>query len=108
MNEPQAGGVAMFLKAILLALGCLLAWLVLLPLLVIGGGVALFAYAIFAEFGASFLGHTGTTVDATAAREIARRMCSGYGVQARNMRRHPAPKDFDVLNGVTGPTSTSS
>jgi hypothetical protein len=98
----------MFLKAILLALGCLLAWLVLLPLLVIGGGAALFAYAIFAEFGAMFLGNTGTTVDPAAAREIARRMCGGYGVQARNLRRHPAPKDFDALNGVIGPTSTSS
>jgi hypothetical protein len=106
MNEPR--GAAMFLKTFLLSLGCVLAWLVLLPLLFIGGGVALFAQAIFAEFGALFLGNTGTTVDATAAREIARRMCGGYGVQARNMRRHPAPKDFDVLNGVAGPTSTSS
>ena len=99
----------MFLKTILLSLGCLLAWFVLLPLLVIGGGVALFTHAIFAEFCASFLGNTGTTVDTTAAREIARRMCGGYGVQARTMmRRRPAPKDFDALNGVVGPTSTSS
>jgi hypothetical protein len=98
----------MFLKAILLSLGCLLAWLVLLPLLVIGGGVALFAYALFAEVGASLLGNGGTTVDAKAAREIARRMCGGYGVRARSLRLHPAPKDFDALNGAIGPTSTSS
>jgi hypothetical protein len=82
----------MFLKAILLSLGCLLAWLVLLPLLVIGGGAALFAYAVFAEFGALFLGNTGTTVDPAAAREIARRMCGGYGVRARNLRATPPPR----------------
>jgi hypothetical protein len=76
-----------FFKAILFSLGCLLAWSVLLPLLYIGGGIALFAYAIFAEVGAILRGKTGKTVDMTAAREIARRIC-GYG--------------------VTGPTSTSS
>jgi hypothetical protein len=81
----------MFLKTILLALGCLLAWFVLLPLLVIGGGFALFAHAVFAEFGALFLGNTGNTVDTAVAREIARRMCGGCRVQARSMRRHPAP-----------------
>ena len=98
----------MSLKTISFALGCLLAWFVLLPLLVIGGGVALLAYAICAELGAFLTGNTGKTVDSTVAREIARRMCGGYGVQARNMRRRPAPKDFDALNGVTGPTSASS
>jgi hypothetical protein len=96
----------MFLRTFLLSLACLLAWFVLLPMLVIGGGLALFTHAIFAELGAWFLGNTGTAVDTTAAREIARRMCGG--VQARNMRRRPAPKDFDALNGVVGPTSTSS
>jgi hypothetical protein len=99
----------MSLKTISFALGCLLAWFVLLPVLVIGGGVALLAYAICAELGAFLTGNTGKTVDTTVAREIARRMCGGYGVQPGNMRRrHPAPKDFDAVNGVTGPTSTSS
>ena len=98
----------MSLKTISFALGCLLAWFVLLPVLVIGGGVALLAYAICAELGAFLTGNTGKTVDSTVAREIARRMCDGHGVQPRNMRRHPAPKDFDAVNGVPGPTSTSS
>jgi hypothetical protein len=98
----------MSLKTISFALGCLLAWFVLLPLLVIGGGVALLAYAICAELGAFLTGNTGKTVDSTVAREIARRMCGGYGVQPLNMQRNPAPKDFDAVNGVTGPTSTSS
>jgi hypothetical protein len=80
----------MLLKTILLALWCLFAWFVLLPLLVIGGGVALFAVAIFAEVEALFLGNTGNTVDTATAREIARRMCGGYAAQARNMRRHAA------------------
>ena len=98
----------MSLKTISFALGCLLAWFVLLPVLVIGGGVALLAYAICAELGAFLTGNTGKTVDSTVAREIARRMCGGYGVQSLNMQRNLAPKDFDAVNGVPGPTSTSS
>jgi hypothetical protein len=81
-------------KAILFSLGCLLAWFVLLPLLFIGGGAALFAYATFAELGAFLTGNSGKTVDTTGAREIARRICGGYGVP-----RHPVLKDFDALNG---------
>jgi hypothetical protein len=96
------------MKTILFSLGCLFAWFVLLPLLAIGGGAALLAYAICAELGAFLTGNTGKTVDTTVAREIARRMCGGHSVQPRNMRRHPAPKDFDAVNGVAGPTSTSS
>jgi hypothetical protein len=80
-NEPQAGGAAMSLKAILFALGCLLAWFVLMPLLVVGGGVILLAYAIFAELGGFLTGTTSKTIDTTAARETARRMCGGYGVK---------------------------
>jgi len=94
-------------KVILFSLGCLLAWLVVFPLLFIGGGIALFAYALLAELGALLMGKTGNTVDMTVARETARRMCGGYGVQARNMRCYAAPKDFDALS-VIHPTSTSS
>ena len=96
----------MSLKAILFSLGCLVAWFVLLPLLLIGGGAALFCYAIFAELGVLLVGNP-KSVDSTVAREIARSIC-GYGVQPRNMRRRPASKNFDAVNGVTGPTSTSS
>jgi len=84
-------GDAMSLKTILFSLGCLLAWFVLLPMLFIAGGVALFAYAIFAELGVFLMGIPSNTPDTSVAREIARRMCGGHGVHARNTRRHPAP-----------------
>jgi hypothetical protein len=95
----------MSLKAILFSLGCLLAWFVLLPLLLIGGGAALFCYAIFAELGVLLVG--SKSVDTTVAREIARSMC-GYGVQPRATRRRAVSENFDSVSGVTGPTSTSS
>jgi hypothetical protein len=79
----------MSLKTLFFSLGCLLAWFVLLPALVIAGGIALFAYAIFAELGAFITGNPGKSLDTSAAREIARRMCMGYRVQARGNRRHP-------------------
>jgi len=79
----------MLLKAILFTLGCLVAWFVLLPVLLIVGGTALFAHAIFAELGALITGNPGKTPDTAAAREIARRMCGGYGVHVRTTRRHP-------------------
>jgi hypothetical protein len=81
----------MSLKAILFTLGCLIAWFVLLPLLLIVGGTAVFAYAIFAEFGAFLIGDPRKTLDTSAAREIASRTCGGYGVQMRSTRRFPAP-----------------
>jgi hypothetical protein len=76
-------------KAIFFSLGCLVAWFVLLPGLVIGGGLALFAYAVFAELGAFLAGIPSKTLDTTAAREMARRICPGYGVRASNVRRLP-------------------
>ncbi len=84
-------GDAMSLKTILFSLGCLLAWFVLLPMLFIAGGVALFAYAIFAELGVFLMGIPSNTPDTSVAREIARRICGAYAVQARNPRRLPAP-----------------
>jgi hypothetical protein len=81
----------MSLKAIFFTLGCLVAWFVLLPLLLVAGGTALFAYAIFAELGSFLTGAPSKSLDKSAAREIARRMCGGYGVRARNTRRFPAP-----------------
>ena len=81
----------MSLKAILFTIGCLVAWFILLPLLLIVGGAALFAYAIFAELGEFLLGNPSKTLDKSAASEIAHRMCGGYGVQVRSTRRFPAP-----------------
>jgi hypothetical protein len=79
----------MSLKAILLSLGCVLAWFVLLPVLVIGGGAALFVYAVCAELSGFLLGSSSQSLDASVAREIARRLCGGYGIRARSSRRSP-------------------
>ena len=82
----------MSLKAVLFSLGCVVAWFVLLPALVIGGGIALFAYAIFAELGASLTGSPARTLDTTVAREIARTMCGGgYGLNASGTGRRYLP-----------------
>jgi hypothetical protein len=79
----------MSLKAVLFSLGCVIAWFVILPSLVIGGGIALFAYAIIAELGASLTGSPPGTLDTTVAREIARTMCGGgYGLEVSGARRH--------------------
>ena len=64
----------MSLKEIMFYLGCAVAWFVLLPLLVIGGGLALLGYAVFAEMTEAVTG-TKKSIDSPAAREIARRMC---------------------------------
>jgi hypothetical protein len=77
----------MSLKTILFSLGCVLAWLVLMPVLLIGGGIALFAYAALAELGAFPKGSPSKTLDSSVAREIARRMCGAYGVPARDSQR---------------------
>ena len=83
-RTQQVRVIAMSMKAIFFALGCILSWFVLLPVLMIGGGIALFAYAIFAELGALITGHPYQPLDTSAAREIARRMCAGYGAQRRD------------------------
>lgn len=79
------------MKPFIFSVGCVLAWLVLLPMLVIGGGIALLAYAIFAELGAVLTGNAFKTLDTSAAREIARRMCGGYGLPVRSRMRRPLP-----------------
>jgi hypothetical protein len=78
----------MSLKAIMFSLGCILAWFVLLPVLLIVGGAALLAYAIFAELAAVLRGSPNTPLDTSVAREIARRMCGGYRA---GTRRHSSP-----------------
>ncbi len=77
----------MSLKAILFPLGCVLAWFVLLPVVVIGGGSSLLLYAILAEFGAFITGNRAKTLDSSVARDIARRMCGGSAVHVRSTRR---------------------
>jgi hypothetical protein len=79
----HCGVEAMSLKAVLFPLGCIIAWFVLLPALVIGGGIALFAYATLAELGAFLTGSAARTLDTAAARAMARQMCGGgYEVNA--------------------------
>jgi hypothetical protein len=73
------GGLTMFLKAILPWLGCLIAWFLLLPIFVIGGGSVVILYAALSEFGAILTGSAGNSLDPITAREMARRICLGYG-----------------------------
>lgn len=55
------------------------------------GGIALFAYATFAELGAFLTGTSAGTLDTAVAREMAHKMCGGYGVKAPGARRHYLP-----------------
>jgi hypothetical protein len=64
----------MILKIVLGALGCLLAWLLLLPILLLGGCVLLLV-ALLAELGALIAGGADSTLDAASARRIARDIC---------------------------------
>jgi hypothetical protein len=79
----------MSLKALFLSFGCLVAWFVLLPAFVVGGGFALFTYAVLAELGAFLAGKPSQTLETSVAREMAHRMCGGYGVQVRSGRPLP-------------------
>jgi hypothetical protein len=68
----------MSFKDVVFYLGCAATWLILLPVLVVGGGIALIAYAVFSELGEFFMGGAAKPVDNSTAREIARRMCLGH------------------------------
>jgi hypothetical protein len=57
-------------------LGCLIAWLVVLPVLAIGGGLALFLYATLAEITCQLTGTSPRAVDPAAIRLTARRICA--------------------------------
>ena len=65
----------MSFKQVMFFIGCAVAWFVLLPVCIVGGGVALLCYAIFSEVGEFVVGETETAVDNSTAREIARRVC---------------------------------
>ncbi|HEY3656292.1 MAG TPA: hypothetical protein VGL34_15105 [Steroidobacteraceae bacterium] len=68
----------MSFKYVVFYLGCAATWLVLLPVLVIGGGIALIAYAVFSELSEFVVGGAEKSLDNSTAREIARRMCLGH------------------------------
>jgi hypothetical protein len=67
----------MWFKAVAFYLICAATWFVLLPMLVVGGTIALVSYAVFSELKDNILGGTAKALDKTAARETARRMCLG-------------------------------
>ena len=81
----------MSLKALFFSLGCVVAWTLLLPMLVVAGGLTLVAYAILAELRAFVTGNPGKSLDTSSARAIARRMCWGYGAESRANRRFLTP-----------------
>jgi hypothetical protein len=68
----------MLLKTLFSSVGCVLAWFLLLPVLAIIGGAGLFLFATLAEIAALFTGKPAKSLDPSAAREIARRICMGY------------------------------
>jgi len=67
----------MSFKNVVSYLGCVAAWVILLPAFVVGA-MALLVYAVFCELGESFVGGHAKTLDNSTARELARRMCLGH------------------------------
>ena len=77
-HRPAKGAYRMSLKALFFSIGCVAAWILLLPMLVLAGGLTLLAYAIVAELTALVTGNPPNSLDSSAARATARRMCWGY------------------------------
>jgi hypothetical protein len=67
----------MSFKVVMFYLVCAATWFILLPLLLVGGTIALVSYAVFSELREYLLGRTAKALDNAAAREMARRMCLG-------------------------------
>jgi hypothetical protein len=68
----------MSFKDVMFYLVCAATWFILLPLLLVGGTIALVSYAVFSELREYLLGRsTVKALDNLAAREMARRMCLG-------------------------------
>lgn len=73
----------MLARPILVVLGCLLAWFVVLPIVVVLGGGALFLYATMAELTSLIAGDASRTVDPATLRLTARKICAGYSFTQR-------------------------
>jgi hypothetical protein len=71
------------LKTLILSAGCILCWIVLFPLVVIGGGIALFLIAAGTELSHLITGTSGKGIDPSAAHDMAMRICFGYRARAR-------------------------
>jgi hypothetical protein len=67
----------MAFKDVMFYLVCAATWLILLPVLLVGGTIALVSYAVFSELRENILGRTAKAFDNAAAREMARRLCLG-------------------------------
>jgi hypothetical protein len=72
----------MKLKTLVLSVGCVVCWMVLFPVIVIGGGVTLFLLAAATEYSHLISGRTGKSIDPSAAHEMAMRICFGYRARA--------------------------
>ena len=73
----------MLVRAIFVGVGCLLAWFVVLPMLAVLGGAALFMYATLAEISSLVTGTAPRTIDPSTLRMTARRICAGYSFSRR-------------------------
>jgi len=71
-------GLKMKLLAKVLSLGCVASSIVIFPLVVIGGGAALFLAAAGTELSHSITRSRGDGLDRSSAREMAARICFGY------------------------------
>ena len=56
---------------------CAATWFIILPLMLVGGTIALVSYAVFSELKENMVGSTVKALDKAAARETARRLCVG-------------------------------
>ncbi len=72
-----SGVTRMSFKQVIFYIVCALTWLLLLPVCLAGGAIALLSYALVSELGELFAGGTRNAVDSSTAREIARRVCLG-------------------------------
>jgi hypothetical protein len=68
----------MLARAIFVGVGCLLAWLIVLPALAVLGGAALLLYATMAEFTSLVTRAEPRAIDPSTVRLMARRICAGY------------------------------
>jgi hypothetical protein len=77
----------MKLKTMVLSMACVLCWIVLFPLFVIGGSVALLVLAAGTELAQLLTGTAGQGIDPAAARAMAMRICFGHRAGARAQGR---------------------
>ena len=79
----------MSLQRLVFSLGYLLSWLVLMPIVAIGGGISLFAYAAFAELMQLLTGQRDMRPDPSTARAMAVKICMPYGARRATLSQRP-------------------